>query len=255
VGSSRGDRDARFDAAVGVAFPLASARLVALGSAVLGCSAMATDRPSASLAAGSQAAEVAEAELVAALRGGEPWAFELFVRTHGARVKVVASRYLRNEEDANDAVQETFLSAFKALGSFAGKSQLATWLHRIAVNAALMKLRALSRRREETAEEEIEDLLPKFVGLGVHPTTQRAFGESPDEPALRQEACARVRSAIMELPENHRIALVLRDIEGLEYEEVARQLGISINAAKIRIHRARQALRTLLEPHFGVSDA
>jgi len=196
-----------------------------------------------------------EAELLAALQAGAPQAYELFVRTNVARIKAVAERYLRNEEDANDVVQETFLSAFKAIGRFEGKSQLSTWLHRIAVNAALMKLRTLERKGEETCEEELDELLPRFVGLGAHSAPQRAFGELPDEGLLRAETQFFVRQCIDQLPDAYRTALLLRDIEGFENEEVARQLRITVNAAKIRIHRARQALRTLLEPRFTEPDA
>lgn len=192
-----------------------------------------------------------EADLIGALKSGEAAAFEHFVRANVTRVKSVADRYLRNDEDANDVVQETFLSAFKAIQRFEGKSQLSTWLHRIAVNAALMKLRSLERKSEvKTAEHELDELLPQFVGLGVHATSQRSFGELPEEGVMRAETCSFVRACIDQLPQPYRTALLLRDIEGLENEELARHLGISVNAAKIRVHRARQALRTLLEPRF-----
>jgi len=192
-----------------------------------------------------------EADLIGALQAGNAEAYEGFVRAHVTRVKAVADRYLRNEEDANDVVQETFLSAFKAIQRFEGKSQLSTWLHRIAVNAALMKVRSLGRKGEEKgAEHELDELLPQFVGFGAHATSQRAFGELPEEGIMRQETQSFVRQCIDQLPQPYRIALLLRDIEGLENEELASHLGISVNAAKIRVHRARQALRTLLEPRF-----
>ena len=205
-------------------------------------------------AAGPVGAEPAsiprEADLVEALRAGAPEAYERFVRAHVSRVKAVAERYLRNEEDANDVVQETFLSAFKAIRRFEGKAQLSTWLHRIAVNAALMKLRTLERQGKENAEEELDELLPRFVGLGAHASAQRAFEELPEDGVARAETRAFVRECIDKLPHVYRTALLLRDIEGYENEEVARHLEITVNAAKIRVHRARQALRTLLEPRF-----
>jgi RNA polymerase sigma-70 factor (ECF subfamily) len=194
-----------------------------------------------------------EARLLAGLRAGNADAHEAFVRAYAGRVKAVAERYLRNEDDANDVVQETFLAAFKALPNFEGKSQLSTWLHRIAVNAALMKLRTKTRRGEgQLSDEEGEELLPKFVGLGAHATPQRAFAEVTCTGLERDETCAHVRRSIDQLPELYRTALLLRDIEELENEEVAERLGITVNAAKIRVHRARQMLRTLLEPRFGV---
>jgi RNA polymerase sigma-70 factor (ECF subfamily) len=200
---------------------------------------------------GSLGEEVVEAELLAALQAGEPQAYERFVRAHVARVKAVAVRYLRNEEDANDVVQETFLSAFKAIPRFEGKSQLSTWLHRIAVNAALMKLRTLERKGEASLEEDVDELLPKFVGFGAHATPQRSFGELPEDGMMRQETQFFVHECIDKLPAMYRTALLLRDIEGYENDELAKHLGITVNAAKIRVHRARQALRTLLEPRFA----
>src|SRR5262245_56218057 len=205
-------------------------------------------------AAGSLGADPAsmqgEASLVMELQAGEPQAYERFVRAHVSRVKAVAERYLRNEEDANDVVQETFLSAFKAIQRFEGKAQLSTWLHRIAVNAALMMLRTLERQGKESQEEELDELLPRFVGLGAHASAQRAFEELPEDGVARAETQVFVRRCIDQLPQAYRTALILRDIEGYENEEVARHLEITVNAAKIRVHRARQALRTLLEPRF-----
>lgn len=216
---------------------------------VSSASAMTTSLPSTTTPTPAQE----EAALLAGLRAGDARAHEQFVRAYAGRIKAVAERYLRHEEDANDVVQETFLAAFKALATFEGKAQLSTWLHRIAANAALMKLRSKSRRGEgQLSDDEGEELLPKFIGFGSHATPQRAFAEVPCEGLERAEACAHVRRSIDQLPELYRTALLLRDIEELENEEVAARLGVTVNAAKIRVHRARQMLRTLLEPRFGV---
>ena len=196
-------------------------------------------------------ADVDEATLVAALRAGDAGAYETFVRGHGGRVRAVAERYLRNAEDVSDVVQETFLSAFKALAAFEGKAQLATWLHRIAINAALMKLRTLQRKGEQQSEHEIDELQPQFVGLGAHATSRRAFVDEPEDDLSRAETRAYVRRCIDGLPELYRTALLLRDIEEMDNDEVANALGITVNAAKIRVHRARLALRTMLEPRFS----
>ncbi len=104
----------------------------------------------------------AERSLLAELRAGEPLAFEALVRENAGRMLVVAKRLLSIEEDAQDAVQEAFLSAFKAIGSFEGNARLSTWLHRITVNAALLRLRKRNRKREVS----IEDLLPRFLDDG-----------------------------------------------------------------------------------------
>jgi RNA polymerase sigma-70 factor (ECF subfamily) len=155
----------------------------------------------------------------------------------------VARRFLPEEQDARDAVQDAFLAAFRSIAGFAGGSRLSTWLHRIVVNTALMKLRSRRRRREDP----IEELLPQFDDEG-----HRIGAVSPWEPAVeelaeRQETRALVRGAIARLPETYRTVLLLRDIEERDTEETAALLGITAQAVKTRLHRARQALRTLLE--------
>jgi len=188
----------------------------------------------------------AEGGLVERLREGDHDAFEELVRTYGGRLLAVTRRILRTEEDARDALQDALLSAFRNLDRFQGGSLLSTWLHRIAVNAALMKLRA--RRRHP--DEPIEGLLPVYQEDGHHREVFSSWAEPVDVAMARAENRALVRRSIDMLPENHRTILLLRDIEDMDTEETARMLGISSNAVKIRLHRARQALRTLLAPHF-----
>jgi len=184
--------------------------------------------------------------LVARLREGEEAAFEELVRTYTARLLAVARRIVGSHEEAKDVVQETFLAAFKSLDRFRGEANLGTWLSRIAVNQCLMKLR--SRRRKP--EQSIEDLLPTFLPDG-HQVRESALWEvSIDTQVERNEVFALVRQAIDRLPANYRTVLLLRDIEELSTEEVARMLSVTSNTIKVRLHRARQALRTLLEPHF-----
>lgn len=158
----------------------------------------------------------------------------------------VARRLVRDEEDARDAVQEAFVSAFRSLDRFEGGSRLATWLHRIVVNCCLMRLRSRQRRPEEA----IEDLLPKFLEDGHQAPPSMAWSEPVEELIHRKEICALVRASIDRLPESYRTVLVLRDIEELSTVDAAALLGVTENALKIRLHRARQALRTLLDPHL-----
>jgi RNA polymerase sigma-70 factor (ECF subfamily) len=193
----------------------------------------------------SDPATLAEEDaLLRRLRAGDDAAFEVLVRTHGGRMLAVARRLLGSEEDAKDAIQDAFISAFKNIGTFEGGSRLATWLHRIAINAALMKLRMRQRKNEQP----IEPLLPAFRDDG-HPThPARPWKESADQAVQRREMRDFVRQSIDRLPETHRIVLVLRDIEELDTEETGRLLGISESAVKTRLHRARQALRTLIDP-------
>jgi RNA polymerase sigma-70 factor (ECF subfamily) len=183
-----------------------------------------------------------EAELIARLRRGDEEACETLVRTHSGRLLSVARRYLRSEEDARDAVQEGFVAAFRAIGKFEGGSSLSTWLHRIVINACLMKLRS-SRRRPETS---IEELLPKFDESGHRVAEPEEWRESAETALARSQTRQRVRESIARLPEHYRSVLMLRDIEELSTAETARLLNLTDNAVKIRLHRARQALRTLL---------
>ncbi len=184
--------------------------------------------------------------LLTRLRRGDEDAFENVVREHGGRLLAVARRFLRQEEDARDAVQEAFLSAFRALPTFEEHSSLSTWLHRIVMNASLMKLRTRKRKPEES----IEELLPRFAGDGHQVEPSREWEGSAETLLLRGETRALVRGAIDRLPETHRVVLLLRDIEERSTEECARLLGVTENAVKIRLHRARQALRGLLDPHY-----
>lgn len=180
--------------------------------------------------------------LVQGLKNGEEWAFEALVRVFGARMLATARRLVGNEEDARDVVQSAYLSAFRAIGEFQGSAQLSTWLHRIVVNTALMRLR--SRRRKP--EESIEALLPAFKADGHFVDRFSSEAMPADQLLERQETRRLVRGAIEQLPEPYRAVLVLRDIEELSTKEVAELLDITTSAVKVRLHRARQALFTLL---------
>ncbi len=188
----------------------------------------------------------AEGELVAGLIARDERTFERLVREQGPRLLSVCRRFLRNEEDARDAVQETLLSAFRSIGGFGQGSRLGTWLHRIAVNCCLMRLRTRRRRPEES----IEDLLPKFAEDGHQAPPSAPWEGSAEELLERAQTRRIVRDAIDRLPETYRSVLLLRDIEELSTSEAASLLAVSENAVKIRLHRARQALRGLLDPHF-----
>lgn len=192
--------------------------------------------------------EGAEARLLAGLQHGDPLAFEVLVRTYGGRMLAVTRRLLQHEEDARDAVQQAFLCAFRSVQQFRGQSRLSTWLHRIAVNAALMKRRADASRPETP----IDPLLPEFTSEGYH---ARPVEMLPEAALMRREARALVRAAIARLPENYRTVVLLRDIEELSTEETAQALGITTTAVKLRLHRARQALRTLLQASGGAESA
>ncbi|MBL0871576.1 MAG: sigma-70 family RNA polymerase sigma factor [Phycisphaerales bacterium] len=193
-----------------------------------------------------------EASLVERLRAKDPDAYVELLKLLGGRMLAVARRMLNNEEDARDAVQEAMLACCKHIDTFDGRSQVGTWLHRIVVNACLMKRRSRSRRPERS----IEDLLPTFVEDGHQTRSSSAWvrqevggGGSGDELRLL------VRRRIDELPEGYREVLLLRDIAGLSTEAAAEVLGMKENAVKTRLHRARQALRALLDPAMRGEEA
>lgn len=194
----------------------------------------------------SPAHDEADEALVAALQAGDERAYEALITTHGGRMLGAIRRILPNPDDAQDALQDAFLSAFKAIERFAGQSRLSTWLHRIAVNAALMRLRTKTRRKEES----VESLRSKFTDNGHFLEPPAPWSDSAEAALERKETRRIVQEAIAGLSENHRNALLLRDIEGLSNEDVARELGVTVNAAKIRVHRARLALREVLDVHM-----
>jgi RNA polymerase sigma-70 factor (ECF subfamily) len=181
-----------------------------------------------------------DSELVARLKRGDDAAFEVLVRTHTGRLLAVARRFLGNEEDAQDAVQEAFIRAFKGIHGFQERAQLHTWLHRIVVNTALMKLRERRRRPVES----IDDLLPTYSADGHQVVETRDWSDAVLE---RKETAGLVREAIAMLPDQYRDVLVLRDIEERDTAEAAAILGTSSNVVKVRLHRARQALRALVD--------
>lgn len=185
--------------------------------------------------------------LIDSLRDGDVAALEATVREYGGRMLSVARQLLNNEQDAQDAVQDAFVTAIKSLDRFEQRSTLATWLHRIVVNSALMKRRSLGRRHEES----LDGLLPEFKADGHAAQPTPRWSTSALAKIEREEIRAAIRDSINRLPETHRTVLLLRDIQELDTATVAELLGITPDAVKVRLHRARQALKTLLEPVFG----
>jgi RNA polymerase sigma-70 factor (ECF subfamily) len=161
----------------------------------------------------------------------------------------VARRFLHNDEDARDTVQDAFLSAFRCISRFERRAQLSTWLHRIVVNAALMKLRTRRRRPEELIDDRCGD--PWDGALPPAAT----WSESPDAAFERHETRALVRRCIDRLPERYRTVLLLRDIEELDTDQAARMLGVSSSVVRCRLHRAHRALRAQLAPHLASGAA
>lgn len=185
-----------------------------------------------------------EAKFVDRLRSGCDRTAEIFVREHTGWMLSVARRYVKDQALAEDCVQDAFMNAFRKIGDFQGRSALKSWLHRIVVNSALMKLR--SRRRDD--DRSIDDLLPEFDVNNCRIEAPWLHIATPAEIVERENLCALVVSKIDELPDPYRIVLLLRDIEELSTLEVAELLQISEGNVKVRLHRARAALKKLLEP-------
>jgi len=202
-------------------------------------------------ATGRQADERDDPKLVAAFRAGDLTAFEKIVREHGRGLLAVARRLLRNDDDAREAVQDAFVSAFRSCRRFEGSSRISTWLHRIVVNSCLMRLRTQRR----SVEVPIDDWLPRFLPDGHHEASFIDWSNAAHALIEQQETCALVRRCIDQLPDSYRTVLLMHDIEGISVDEVAAALDVSSNAVHIRLHRARQALRTLLDPVFLRGEA
>ena len=185
-----------------------------------------------------------EAPLVAALMAGDDNAFETLVRTYASRMVTVARRFLPGEQDSDDAVQEAFISAFQNIHSFESNARLWTWLYRVLVNACLMKIRSAKRSRTVSIEEQ----LPTFDETGHHAHHPTAWPDDAFSRVSQAETRAQVRECIEMLPESYRTVLILRDIEQRDTDETAEILGCTRANVKTRLHRARQALRTILEP-------
>jgi RNA polymerase sigma-70 factor (ECF subfamily) len=187
-----------------------------------------------------------EAALVARLRAGDAAALEALMERHAARVYRVARGITRSDGDAEEVVQDVFLTLYQKIGAFEGRSSLGTWMYRVATNAALIK------RRGKRAEVEVslEDHLPSFRDDG-HREGERSFlladwSQRPDDELLQGEARRVLDEAVQALPEHYRAVLVLRDVEGVSNEEAAEVLGETVASVKSRLHRARMALREQL---------
>jgi len=193
-----------------------------------------------------QSAATTEAALIARLRRRDTEALEILMERHAARVYRVAFGITRNDADAEEVVQDVFLSLFEKIAAFEERAALGTWLYRVATNTALL------RRRGKRLELEVslEDQLPTFREDG-HRAGERSFlladwSASAEDGLLSDETQALVRRAIDMLPPHYRAVVMLRDVEELSNEETAEILGEPVSSVKSRLHRARMALREQL---------
>ena len=186
-------------------------------------------------------------ELVEALKRKEPTAFERLFAQHGAVLYRVALRLMGQREEAEDVLQETLLKVHEHIDAFDGRSALTTWLYRIVVNAALMRLRAKARIPEEL----LDTAGPLFTEEGEYAREVADWALPPEEALLRQEALTVLQQGIERLPELYRAVYVLAEVEGLPHQEIATILDLTVGAIKTRLHRARLFLRELLADYFA----
>ena len=188
----------------------------------------------------------AERACIERLRAGDKVACSQCVEMHSDGLYRVALRLMRDPQEAEDVLQETLLNAFKGIEHFDGRSSLKTWLYRIAYNTALMKLRGAKPQRvsvEETLEaEDHGEILPEAL---------HDWCCLPERDFETNDARAQLENAIHALPETLRVVFVMRELEGLSTVETANALGVSEQVVKVRLHRARLALRERLSEYFG----
>jgi RNA polymerase sigma-70 factor (ECF subfamily) len=186
-----------------------------------------------------------ETQFIERLKRGDAAAFEVLITERSGEVYGLLYRLTENSEEARDLTQETFLRAFQSIGQFRGESDLRTWIYRIAINQARNRWRWWRRRRRDVTVS-----LDSESAQGNQPLIDllRAAGEnSPEQKTLARERERVLRKALQSLSLAYRETVILRDIEGFSYEEIAETLGINVGTVKSRLARGRQELRTRLE--------
>ena len=187
-------------------------------------------------------------ELVERARKRDIAAFEELVTRYRSKVYGLAVRMMKDPSDAEEVLQESFLSAWQNLPNFRGESAFGSWLYRICANFCLMRLR---RKKVETTEAEGQLPEPRFDSEGTllgHPSYDWTRGT--EEKALDNELRVAIERATNALPDEHRTVFLLKDIEGLSYEEIAETLRTTVPAVKSRLHRARLALRETIDAFY-----
>ena len=175
--------------------------------------------------------ELDEAELVEAAQAGRPGAFDVIVERHRRAVYQLCYRFVGNHEDASDLAQEAFLRAYRGLRNFRRQSSLGTWLHRIAVNVALNR---------------VSTKTPPHDSIDAHQFVDER-SDSPSQRLLREEEASRVRAAIARLPPKQRAVLIMRLYQEMSHQEIARELGTSVGAAKANLFHALANVKKLLQ--------
>lgn len=193
-------------------------------------------------------------QLVDAARGGDARAFRTLVETHQSRLFAVAYGMLRDRDDAMDAVQDAFIKAHKKLGEFEGNAAFSTWLYRICVNLCIDRKRAEARRRKVDLDDALathkeEDTLYAEAEIGG-----RLTGSNPLRTLSDRELGTEIGQALSGLSDDHRAILLLREVEGMSYEEIAEALEIPRGTVMSRLFHARRNMQRLLRPFLGLAD-
>jgi RNA polymerase sigma-70 factor (ECF subfamily) len=186
----------------------------------------------------------ADTDFIEKLKAGDAVAFDNLVRRYAGDVYALLYRLTENAEDAGDLTQETFLNALKAIKGFRGDAELKTWLFRIALNQSRNRFRWWKRRSRDKTYS-----LDATIGSSELQIQDTLASDSPDpeETALRREREVALRSALSELPEIFRVVVIMCDIEGLSYDEIAQALELNLGTVKSRIARGRHELRNRLK--------
>lgn len=190
-----------------------------------------------------------DAALVERAQKGDEKAFEVLVRKYQRKVARLLSRFFRNADEIEDVTQETFIKAYRALGAFRGESAFYTWLFRIAVNTAKNHLQQKERRARETLapiEEEVEN------GTAVPFDEMAVSFDTPENELLSRQIAEAIVEAIESLPDELRTAIVLREVEGLSYDEIAKVTECPIGTVRSRIFRARETIAEQIRPLLDV---
>ncbi|MGD0835405.1 MAG: sigma-70 family RNA polymerase sigma factor [Polyangia bacterium] len=199
----------------------------------------------------ADAAELSDEVLVARARGKDEAAFEELVSRYEDKLYRLAMRFVRNETDAQEILQDAFLSAWRNLPTFEGRAQFGSWMYRVTVNAALMLLRSRNRHPEVT----VDDVEPASLNQAVMESGQMRsnadWSQRPDDQLQSDELRQHIAVSVDALPEGLRTVFLLRDVDELSTEDTAELLGLSIPAVKTRLHRARLALREAIGRYFA----
>jgi RNA polymerase sigma-70 factor (ECF subfamily) len=195
--------------------------------------------------------EVSDEALVERARAKDEAAFEELVNRYENKLYRLAMRFVRNETDAQEILQDAFLSAWRNLPTFEGRAQFGSWMYRVTVNAALMLLRSRNRHPEIT----VDDVEPTVLNDAVveNGQTMRAnadWSQRPDDQLQSAEMRKHIQASVEALPDGLRTVFLLRDVEELSTEDTAEMLGLSVPAVKTRLHRARLALREAIGRYF-----